>query len=648
MRIKRFLGLFLGFVLMVSPGVFAATNVLKVSDIVLSKGLYVDSRAYTTLAAANTAAYNAGKPLYITKNYTLTANTTLTAAVHVLAGGGFTKASTYTLTINGPLTTGAYQIFWGFDSGVTFGAGRVKTVYAEWWGALADGAVNSTAAIQAAEDAGAGITIQLQKGTYIVSSPIVHKHSRTLKGAGMSATILSMTGTGPVIKYDPAFESTLFGANIEDLQIQGNINDTVTGDGIYSSPQYGISHSVVRNVWITSCGRSGIYSSQLTSPWWNQYNLWENIFIGKILAGGNGTLSYAIYAEGGFSTNTFRNIRVHSNKRGVKVTSSGGIVPEAIVFDTVNVQDISNSGAVVHGIEIIDCWGVSILNPYIEGIGTDDTSKASSAIYVYGWATRNVTVQGGLLAAFWNGVYVDRAEGVTVDGVTYFWGGTSPATAPNGFVNIGTVAGDKETKVLNNVLAGGGSAVTYVTGSISRGEGYYDKATGDARATYGDLTTQQVSTSDILFDGTPLSGGSKTLTDYEQGSWTPVLTAANPGNLNIYYSSQIGRYTKTGRTVTLQFTIATSTFTHTTASSFVKITGIPYTCNGTIGGNNSLGEWSGITKATYTQINSQIGSSGTFIYFRASGSGVASGYLDITDLPTGGSVIIRGSITYDI
>ena len=57
------------------------------------KGPWVDSRAYATLELANTVAYDAGKLLLIAQNYTLTANTTLTAAVKVIKGGGFTKAS---------------------------------------------------------------------------------------------------------------------------------------------------------------------------------------------------------------------------------------------------------------------------------------------------------------------------------------------------------------------------------------------------------------------------------------------------------------------------------------------------------------------------------------------------------------------------
>ena len=108
---------------------------LLVVDDFRTRGPWVDSQIYATLEEANTAAYNADKTLLITKNYTLTANTTLTAIIKVIKGGGFEKTSTYTLTINGSFEAGIYKVFSGFSAGnVIFGAGSVQEVYPEWWG----------------------------------------------------------------------------------------------------------------------------------------------------------------------------------------------------------------------------------------------------------------------------------------------------------------------------------------------------------------------------------------------------------------------------------------------------------------------------------------------------------------------------------
>src|SRR3989304_7835071 len=130
-------------------------------------GPWIDARVYNTLEAANTAAYNAGKTLLISSNWTLTANTVLTAAVKVIKGGSFTKASTYTITINGPFEAGLYQVFSGFDPGdVTFGAGSIEKVYIEWWG------TNSAAMQSAVQCSSPPIPIQLLRYNYTFATTI--------------------------------------------------------------------------------------------------------------------------------------------------------------------------------------------------------------------------------------------------------------------------------------------------------------------------------------------------------------------------------------------------------------------------------------------------------------------------------------------
>jgi len=128
---------------------------------------WVDSRAYSSLEEANTEAFTSGRLLIITKNHTLTANTTLTAAVFVAKGGGFTKASTYTLTINGPLEAGDYQVFSGFSAGdVTFGTDSVNEIHYKWFNETQTSHPISTAA-----GSSAGIPIyspKIQNAIYTV------------------------------------------------------------------------------------------------------------------------------------------------------------------------------------------------------------------------------------------------------------------------------------------------------------------------------------------------------------------------------------------------------------------------------------------------------------------------------------------------
>lgn len=153
----------------------------------------------------------------------------------------------------------------------------------------------------------------------------------------------------------------------------------------------------------------------------------------------------------------------------------------------------------------------------------------------------------------------------------------------------------------------------------------------------------------IAFPATQVpSADANTLDDYEEGTWTPVLTFATPGDLSVVYSQQIGRYIKIGKKVTLSARIDTSTFTHTTASGAVNVTGVPFASetvtnffwNGDLAGQ-------GVTKSGYTDFALRIGSNSSIMEGVAMGSG--SGFATITaaDMPTGGTVILFFGCTYE-
>lgn len=129
------------------------------------------------------------------------------------------------------------------------------------------------------------------------------------------------------------------------------------------------------------------------------------------------------------------------------------------------------------------------------------------------------------------------------------------------------------------------------------------------------------------------------------GVWVPVLTFATPGDLSVTYSAQMGAWSKNGRLVTAPFVITTSAFTHTTASGPLQVHGLPFTSEN-VSGQNSFGQcfWGGVTKAGYTQINSRNIAGTAIISFVASGSGVANAAVSAADLPSGGSIVLQGTI----
>ena len=131
-----------------------------------------------------------------------------------------------------------------------------------------------------------------------------------------------------------------------------------------------------------------------------------------------------------------------------------------------------------------------------------------------------------------------------------------------------------------------------------------------------------------------------------EGEWTPALTFLTPGDVSVSYSVQKGLFRKFGREVTADFAIATSAFTHTTASGSLRITGLPYVSdsNGLLTPGTLY--FRGITKANYTQYAPIVEQDETFVLIGASGSGQTNSVVFETDVPTGGTVVLRGRAHY--
>lgn len=89
------------------------------------------------------------------------------------------------------------------------------------------------------------------------------------------------------------------------------------------------------------------------------------------------------------------------------------------------------------------------------------------------------------------------------------------------------------------------------------------------------------------------------LDDYEEGTWTPVITFATPGDLVVVYGTQSGRYTKIGREFMFDGTVITTTFTFTTSTGSLRVSGLPFAPTSGIPAV-TLSRWSGVTSAAAT------------------------------------------------
>lgn len=182
---------------------------VKSADII-TKLPWVDARAYGTagsraaINAAVTAIGSDHRTLYIAPGtWTIDDDVTIPSNVvlRVEKGATLSISTLMTLTINGPIEAGPYQIFsWTGSGAVSFGTNLDKA-YSEWWGATGDGSTDDYNAVSAAGTASAGkCPLEfLTNRTYIIGTRWEIPSSLHLCGNGTlkaNATISGSTQQG--------------------------------------------------------------------------------------------------------------------------------------------------------------------------------------------------------------------------------------------------------------------------------------------------------------------------------------------------------------------------------------------------------------------------------------------------------------------
>ena len=82
-------------------------------------------------------------------------------------------------------------------------------------------------------------------------------------------------------------------------------------------------------------------------------------------------------------------------------------------------------------------------------------------------------------------------------------------------------------------------------------------------------------TGGIQFNGD--TAAANALDDYEEGTWTPILSASGTNFDSVSYQVRAGSYTKIGNLVFLRCNFYTSSVTKGSASGNVRVTGLPFT-----------------------------------------------------------------------
>lgn len=130
---------------------------------------------------------------------------------------------------------------------------------------------------------------------------------------------------------------------------------------------------------------------------------------------------------------------------------------------------------------------------------------------------------------------------------------------------------------------------------------------------------------------------------YQEGTWTPQIVGRTiPGSQT--YSTQLGFYTKNGRTITASFDLILTAFSG--ASGTAQVTGLPYPAGTGIRHSGVVGVVGNITfPPGCTAIGLYANGGDTAISLAQIGSGI---YLVLDQSALAANSAIRGALTYSI
>ncbi len=137
---------------------------------------------YATLAEALNTINDATVTLTIPAGIIPITSTTIIPAniyLRILKGANFQVGEGATLTINGPMDAGPYQIFsWTGTGAINLKGSPTKEVFLQWWGAQEGRTNNCSAAFTKAwNSTGPHQVVRLTKGTWRLASPVTFNNS---------------------------------------------------------------------------------------------------------------------------------------------------------------------------------------------------------------------------------------------------------------------------------------------------------------------------------------------------------------------------------------------------------------------------------------------------------------------------------------
>jgi hypothetical protein len=132
------------------------------------------------------------------------------------------------------------------------------------------------------------------------------------------------------------------------------------------------------------------------------------------------------------------------------------------------------------------------------------------------------------------------------------------------------------------------------------------------------------------------------------GTWTPTLAYATPGTSSWAFSVQVGDYRFIGADLCVCWFRVTGVPTNGTGAGNLTVGGFPFTTTSTANLTmNVASMMGGYAKAGFTWVAVSMSLGATTAVCNSSGTGQAITNLAVADIPTGGTVQIRGAIVYE-
>ena len=274
-----------------------------------------------------------------------------------------------------------------------------ETVSVKDFGAVGDGVVDDTAAIQATINSGRSIYIPA--GTYVITTIFI-PYDRTIIGAGKTATFVTSVSNQPIVSLGaPSSAKT----QMSNFTIRGSNNPAFTnqhGLSFPATPGSGVYDCDFTGMEITQCGGNGIDIK--LQPGFTDGGMFYNSF-NDVKSHFN--LGYGANFEGGlFNNDVFINCVFNFNRLG-------GVYYHNLASQT-QAQKYINCFMELNGNGIVDAFGIwvdqtssnlQLDSCFIEGNGIGDATNLSYGVRVKSPSFLSVT--GTTIAAQRFPVYID-------------------------------------------------------------------------------------------------------------------------------------------------------------------------------------------------------------------------------------------------